>query len=55
MHGMLHLKTIGRFLGLAMLPIALGLFALLGYILDHLVVEVDDEDENLEETEKAPV
>lgn len=26
-------------LGLAMLPVALGLFALLGYILDHLVIE----------------
>jgi exosortase len=31
-------------LGLAMLPIALGLFVLLGYILDHLFVEVDDEE-----------
>jgi hypothetical protein len=29
-------------LGLAMLPIALGLFALLGYILDHLFVEVEE-------------
>ncbi len=33
-------------LGLAMLPIALGLFALIGYIMDHLFVEeTEDEDE----------
>ncbi len=30
-------------LGLAMLPIALGLFALVGYILSNLVVDIDEE------------
>ncbi len=31
-------------LGLAMLPVALGLFVSLGYLLDHLFIDVDDED-----------
>jgi exosortase len=42
-----------EFLGLAMLPIALGLFALLGYILDNLFVEVDEDQEQQSQTQEA--
>lgn len=38
--------TTHELLGLAMLPVALGLFALIGYTMDHLFVEeTEDEDE----------
>ncbi len=39
-------------IGLAMLPIALGLFALLGYILNNLLVEGTDDDD---EEKEAPI
>ena len=35
--------TAHQILGLAMLPIALGLFALIGFVLKHLFVDVPDE------------
>jgi exosortase len=47
--------TTHELLGLAMLPVALGLFALIGYTMDHLLVEeTEDEDEPQGRPDVAP-
>ena len=40
--------TTHELLGLAMLPVALGLFALIGYTMDHLFIEETEDEEELQ-------